>query len=130
MFLCITKWFLIRSSIYGAGFLGGSHSKESACQCRRGRFDPWVGKIPWRRKWQPTLVFLLGEFHEQRSLVGYSCGHRIGNSLATKQQPPQSKYSILKIIKHPHTEERRAHCVGVNLGLNFPAGNLKNDRIL
>ena len=38
--------------------------KESACHCRRlqrQRFDPWVGKIPWRRKWQPTLVFLTGE---------------------------------------------------------------------
>ena len=35
-------------------------------------FDPWVGKFPWRRKWQPTPVFLLGEFHGQRSLVGYS----------------------------------------------------------
>ena len=34
--------------------------------------DPWIGKIPWRRKWQPTLVFLPGEFHGQRSLVGYS----------------------------------------------------------
>ena len=41
-------------------------------QCRRPRFDPWVGKIPWRRKWQPTLVLLPGKFHEQRSLVGYS----------------------------------------------------------
>ena len=35
------------------------------------RFDPWVGKIPWRRKWQPTLVFSPGESHGQRSLVGY-----------------------------------------------------------
>ena len=35
-------------------------------------FDPWVGKIPWRRKWQPTPVFLLGESHGQRSLAGYS----------------------------------------------------------
>ena len=33
--------------------------KESVCQCRRYGFDPWVGKIPWRRKWQPTPVFLL-----------------------------------------------------------------------
>jgi len=39
---------------------------------KRCRFDPWVGKIPWRRKWQLTLVFLPGESHEQRSLVGYS----------------------------------------------------------
>ena len=35
------------------GFPSGSVVKESACQCRRCRFDPWVGKIPWRRKWQP-----------------------------------------------------------------------------
>ena len=41
-------------------------------QCRRPRFDPWVGKIPWRRMWQPTPVFLPGEFHGQRSQVGYS----------------------------------------------------------
>ena len=34
--------------------------------------DPWVGKIPWRRELQPTLVFLPEEFHRQRSLVGYS----------------------------------------------------------
>ena len=40
--------------------------------CRRCGFDPWVGKIPWRRKWQPTPVFLPGKSHEQRSLAGYS----------------------------------------------------------
>ena len=38
---------------------------------RRG-FDPWVGKIPWRRAWQPTPAFLPGESHRQRSLAGYS----------------------------------------------------------
>ena len=38
---------------------------------RRG-FDPWIGKIPWSRKWQPTLVFFPGKSHGQRSLVGYS----------------------------------------------------------
>ena len=36
------------------------------------KFSPWVGKIPWRRKWQPTPVLLPGESHGQRSLVGYS----------------------------------------------------------
>ena len=41
------------------------------------RFNPWVGKIPWRRKWQPTPVFLPGESHGQRSLVGFSPrGHK------------------------------------------------------
>jgi len=34
-------------------------------------WDPWIGKIPWRREWQPILVFLPGEFHGQKSLVGY-----------------------------------------------------------
>ena len=44
----------------------------------------WVGKIPWRREWQPTPVFLPGEFHGKRSLVGYSpWGHRVGHNLAT-----------------------------------------------
>ena len=49
--------------------------KESTCQgrsCRRRRFSTWVGKILWRRKWQPTPVFLPEESHGQRSLVGYS----------------------------------------------------------
>ena len=41
-------------------------------QCGRPGFNPWVGKIPWRRKWQPTPVLLLGKFHQQRSMVGYS----------------------------------------------------------
>ena len=49
----------------------------SVClQCRRPGFDPWVGKIPWRRRWQPTPVFLPGESHGQRSLVGYSLRDR------------------------------------------------------
>ena len=54
--------------------------KESACQCRRHRrlrFDPWAVKVPWSRKWQSTPVFLPGESHGQRSLVGYSpWGHK------------------------------------------------------
>ena len=48
--------------------------KESTCQCwrqRRLRFYPWIRKIPWRRTWQPTSVFLPGESHGQRSLAGY-----------------------------------------------------------
>ena len=43
-------------------------AKETACQCRGFGFNPWVGKIPWSRTWQPTLVFLSGEFHEQKEL--------------------------------------------------------------
>ena len=48
-----------------------------ACGCRRCKFDPWIRKIPWRRKWQPTAVLLPGESHGQRSLGGYSpWGHK------------------------------------------------------
>ena len=54
--------------------------KETACQCRRHKrrgFDPWVGKVPWSGKRQPTPAFLPGESHGQRSLVDYSpWGHK------------------------------------------------------
>ena len=46
--------------------------KEYSCQCRIHEFHPWVWKIPWRRKWQPTTVFLPGKSPGQRSLAGYS----------------------------------------------------------
>ena len=58
-----------------AGFPGGPRGKEAICDYRslgRKRFDPWVRKIPWRRTWQPPPVFLPGESHGQRSLVGFS----------------------------------------------------------
>ena len=49
--------------------------KKTACQFRKHKrcgFYPWIGTIPWRRKWQPTPVFMHGESHGQRSLAGYS----------------------------------------------------------
>ena len=53
-------------------------------QCGRPGFDPWVGKILWRRKWQLTPVFLPGEFHGQRNLAGYCpWGHRVGYNWVT-----------------------------------------------
>ena len=55
----------------------GSDGKSICLQCGRPRFHPWVGKIPWRRKWQPTPVLLPGKSHGQGSLVGYSpWGHK------------------------------------------------------
>jgi len=54
------------------GFPSGANSKEHACQYRRYKFDSWVGKILWRRKWHSTPVFCPGESHGQRSLAGYS----------------------------------------------------------
>ena len=73
----------------GRGFLWRLSGKESACQSRRCGFDPWVRKIRWRRKWQPTPVVLLGESHGWRSLVGYSpWSHK--ESDATEQQSMQA----------------------------------------
>ena len=53
---------------------GGTSDKEPTCQCRRCQFNPWVRKIPWRRPYQPTPVFLPGESHGQGSLVGSNPG--------------------------------------------------------
>ena len=65
---------------YVWGFPGGISGKESVCQCRRHKrhgFNPWVGKIPWRRKWQPAPVFLPGKYQGRGSLVSYSpWGHK------------------------------------------------------
>ena len=62
------SWVLVTKQGLPRWFSG----KESTCQCRRLGFDPWVRKIPWRRKWQPTQVFLPGKSHGQSCLVGYS----------------------------------------------------------
>ena len=64
--------------------LGGSHSKV-CLQCRRPGFSPWVGKIPWKRKWQPTPVFLPGKSYGQRSLSGYSPW--VAKNQTTTEQP-------------------------------------------
>ena len=64
-----------RRAWFWLGFPGNTSSKESACQFRirkRHKFDPWVGNMPWRRKWHPTPVFLLRESQGQWSLVDYS----------------------------------------------------------
>ena len=65
----------------------GLSGKESTYQWRRCGFTPWVGKIPWRRKWQLTPVFLPGKFYGQRSPTGYSSWgrKRVGHHLVTKQ---------------------------------------------
>ena len=80
------RWIWISSSGL-LGFSGGASDKELTCQCRRHKtcgFNPWVGKIPWRRAWQPTSVFLPGDTHGLRSLVGYSpWGCKVGHDWAT-----------------------------------------------
>ena len=68
------------SSMYGRDFPENVSGKESTCQCwncKSCEFDPWVEKIPWNRKWEPTPMFLPEESHGQRSLAGYGpWGHK------------------------------------------------------
>ena len=71
-------------SNYAQHSTGSTSGNESTCQCRRHKrcsFDPWIGKVIWRRKWQPTPISLPGKSHGQRSLVGYSpWGHKESDS--------------------------------------------------
>ena len=83
------------------GFPGGASDKELTCQCKRVKryvLDPWMGKIPWRRSWQPTPVFLSGESHRQRSLVGYS--HGVAKSQTWLSTRTQEKTIIVQWQDH------------------------------
>ena len=92
-------------SVYLSGLPWWLNGKESTCQSRRRRFDPWVGKICWRRKWQPTPVFLPGTFHEQRSLSGYGPQgrKRLTHNLATKKQQHLFIYLSIYLPIHAFT---------------------------
>ena len=86
----------LRNGNQNWGFPGGTSGKEHTCKSRklkRSGFNPWVRKIPWRRKWQLTPVFLLRESHGQRSPVGYSPqGHKQPDTTeAAKQHACKSK---------------------------------------
>ena len=63
-------WFIL--SHWLSWWLSGKEFSNEFFHCRGFGFNPWVGKIPWRRKWQPIPIFLLGKPHGQRSLEGYS----------------------------------------------------------
>jgi len=98
--LTVSTWenpFQILNILNGTSYLGPGlprwlGAKEPACQCRRHQrcgFDPWVRKILWSRKWQPTPVFLPRESHGQRSLVGCSpWGHRVRHDWAHTHRGP------------------------------------------
>ena len=82
----------MKASVYNAGDLGW-----------RPGFDPWVGKIPWRRAWQPTPAFWHGDPHGQKSLAGYSLwGHKeldTTEQLSTAQRRTQWNYCQCLVIR-------------------------------
>ena len=74
----LTKVYIVKAMVFLVVRLPWWLRQKRVClQCGRPGFDPWVGKILWRRKWQPTPVLLPGKSHGWRSLVGYSpWGHK------------------------------------------------------
>ena len=95
--------YFIKPSLWLSG-------KEATCQGRRCALDPWVGKISWRRKWQPTPVVLPGKSHGQRSLVGCRPPgrQRVGYDLVTKQQQ-------LCILQQLHNQAQRPFVAVIQL---------------
>ena len=91
------KYLLNPSSSLHFYYITTVSGKEPSCQCRRCGFDPWIRKNPWRRKWQPILVFLPRKSHGQRSLEGYSPWgrKRVKHDLATKQQQQNHTFGTL-----------------------------------
>ena len=86
-----------------AGFPGGTSGKNSTCQRRRHkrhRFDPWVGKISWRRTQQPTPVFLPGKSHGQRIPAGYSPKGRKGSDTTKETGRAHTHTFFFKSCSH------------------------------
>ena len=100
MYMCIRIWYLsfffwlTSLCIIDSKFIHliRTDSNVFLClQCGRPEFDPWIGKIPWKRKWQPTPVLLPGKSHGWRSLVG--CSPRGCKESDTSER--QHEYSIV-----------------------------------
>ena len=102
------------------GFPGGSDGKESAYYYRRCGFDPWVRKVLWRSKWQPTPVFMPRKSQEQRSLAG-SCVHEVtkesGHDLMTKQQQD----TLTPLLRFASWVEAVSHELDSHTCLLFPS---------
>ena len=93
---------LIRNRVWeGWGFPGSSAGKESTCNA--GDLGSRVGKIPWRRAWQPIPVFLPGESHEQRSLGGYSPWGLKESDMTERLSPAQHMGMLSWVSSHPKT---------------------------
>ena len=92
--LCFSSLFSQLIFLFGLPRL--CSGKESTCHCRRLKrpeFDPWTGKIPCRREWHPTPVFLPGEFHGQGGLQSIGL-QRVGHDWAGTQ----SSYSVYHLL--------------------------------
>ena len=112
------------NSVRGNWFPWCPIGEESTCRWRRCGFDPWVQKIPWRRKWQPNPVFSPGESHGQRSLAGCSpWGHkRVGHDLDTEHQLQGKEQKIKQHLKTSQFQEGELRSSNIECDF-LPAGN-------
>ena len=102
-------------------FLGGSDGKASAYSVGRPGFNPWVRKIPWRRKWQPTPILLPEKSHGWRSLVGYSpWGHKESDTTERLHftSLPRAVLMLLCYIRTLWVQ-----CTGIFLVNSFPTSD-------
>ena len=90
LMLVIAMSFLNVFFFYYEGLSQQPSGKESACQCSRHGFDPWEGKIPCRRKWQSTPVFLPGKSHRQKSWQ--ATVHGVANESDTPERSNNNKH--------------------------------------
>ena len=116
-FFCVVFFFFFFSWLLNFAFLvawigfpGGSYGKDCVHH-RRPRFNPWVQKLPWRRKRQPTLVFLPGKSQGQRSLVGYSPwgSQRVGHNWASNTYIQTKLYCSLQKMQQSTKEKEKNH---------------------
>ena len=86
-----TLFSCANASLFNGIIPGGGVVKNLPANARhkRNRFNPWVRKIPWRRKWQPTPIFLPGKFHGQRSLAATVRGIKDSQTRLSEHTPPQ-----------------------------------------
>ena len=104
---CLWQSLNLPQAIFG--FPRWLSGKESACRYRRCGFDPWVGKILWRRKWQPIPVFLPGKSHGPRSLEGYSSWGRRESDMT--EQLNNNKAMFLGISHRGKWKLSLHHCI-------------------
>ena len=106
----IIEWII--DKVYDPKLPKWHSGKEPACQCRRCRrcgFNPWVRKMPWRRKGQPTPVFLPGESHGERNLGGYTLWVTKSQTWLNLAQLQWSKYGLIALRTSFEVEIQTTH---------------------
>ena len=101
--------------------------KNTPAKCKRYKrhgFDPWARKIPWRRTWQPSSVFLPRESHIQKSLVGYSSwGHKESDTteLCIDQKAQPRSFSSFSNYVSSYFDEFNSFLLKIPAGVSVPA---------